>query len=99
MHLLALRISGFLHISPDPVLKDWAVAKIKRSKPSATGSAAEEDEQATCNLIVEKFKEGGDAGRAVSFSDIAKKAWENGRTRLATMVRKDRLAASLTPSY
>lgn len=86
MHLLALRVSGFLHISPDPVLKHWAVAKIKRSKPSATGAAAEEDDQATCNLIVEKFKEAGDAGRGVSFADIAERAWENGRTRLATML-------------
>ncbi|KAG8912790.1 hypothetical protein FRC01_004893, partial [Tulasnella sp. 417] len=86
MHLLALRVSGFLRISPDSVLKHWAVAKIKRSKPSATGAAAEEDDQATCNLIVEKFKEAGDAGRGVSFADIAKKAWENGRTRLATML-------------
>lgn len=94
MHLLALRLSAFLRISPDPVLKHWAVAKIKRSKASATGAAAEEDDQATCSLIVEKFKEAGDAGRGVSFADIAKKAWENGRTRLATMVQKGHMPPS-----
>ncbi len=34
--------------------------------------------------IVEKFEKLGDA--TVSYAEIAKKAWEVGRTRLATMV-------------
>ena len=35
--------------------------------------------------IVEKFEKLG--GASVSYAEIAKKAWEVGRTRLATMVR------------
>jgi hypothetical protein len=35
-------------------------------------------------VIVEKFEKLG--GASVSYAEIAKKAWEVGRTRLATMV-------------
>lgn len=82
MHLLALRISSYLQISPDAVLKHWAVSKIKRSK-AASGAGAEEEDAQTCQLIVDKFQAAGDAA---NFADIAKNAWENGRGRLATMV-------------
>ena len=69
------------------MLKHWACAKILRSKPSASGSGknAELDgDDALCKVIVEKFEQLG--GRGVSYADIAKRAWEVGRTALATKV-------------
>jgi len=85
MHLLALRISSFLSLKPDVVLKHWASAKILRSRPTATSPDAEaggDDE--VCKLIVDKFKELG--GGDVSYAEIAKRAWEAGRVGLATKV-------------
>lgn len=63
------------------MLKHWAAARISRSKsdPRDTGSDA-----ALCEAIVDKFEREGEKG--VSYADIAKKAWEAGRIRLATMV-------------
>lgn len=87
MHLLALRISEFLSMKPDPVLKHWACAKISKSRPSVTdtGSGAElHGDDEICRVIVEKFK--GLGGVDVSYAEIAKKAWEAGRTGLATKV-------------
>jgi hypothetical protein len=87
LHLLALHISSFLSLPPDNVLKHWASAKITKSKPipSGTGKATEMvgDEEVS-RAIVEKFEKLG--GASVSYAEIAKKAWEVGRTRLATMV-------------
>ncbi|KAF9530298.1 vacuolar assembling/sorting protein VPS16 [Crepidotus variabilis] len=85
LHLLALRISGFLDLKPDPVLKHWACAKILKAKATSgvTGKDAElggDDE--ICRMIVEKFEELG--GAEVSYAEIAKKAWEVGRGGLAT---------------
>ncbi|KAI0743728.1 vacuolar protein sorting-associated protein 16 [Daedaleopsis nitida] len=85
LHLLALRISSYLALPPDAVLKHWACAKILRSKPTATGTGrnAELDgDDALCKTIVEKFENLG--GGDVSYADIAKRAWEVGRTTLAT---------------
>lgn len=87
MHLLALRISSFLSLKPDAVLKHWASAKILRSKPTTTGSVKDAEldgEEEVCKLIVEKFKQLG--GADVSYADIAKRAWEVGRPGLATKV-------------
>jgi len=87
MHLLALRISGFLNLKPDAVLKHWACAKIMRSRPTATGTGKDAElggDDEVCRLIVEKFGEVG--GVDVSYADIAKKAWEVGRGGLATKV-------------
>lgn len=87
LHLLALHISSFLSLPPDNVLKHWASAKITKSKsiPSGSGKEAEMvgDEEVS-RAIVEKFEKLG--GASVSYAEIAKKAWEVGRTRLATMV-------------
>ena len=44
------------------------------------------DEDAICKSIVEKFENVG--GNDVSYAEIARKAWEVGRTDLATKVRK-----------
>ncbi|CCL98206.1 uncharacterized protein FIBRA_00200 [Fibroporia radiculosa] len=85
LHLLALRISSFLSLKPDAVLKHWACAKIVRSKPTATGSGKDAEldgDDAVCRSIVEKFEKMGDGN--ASYADIAKRAWEVGRATLAT---------------
>ncbi|RPD64273.1 vacuolar protein sorting-associated protein 16 [Lentinus tigrinus ALCF2SS1-7] len=95
LHLLALRISSYLSLTPDAVLKHWACAKILRSKPSATGTGknAELDgDDALCKTIVEKFEQLGGGG--VSYADIAKRAWEVGRTALATKLLDHETKAS-----
>jgi hypothetical protein len=80
LHLLALRVSSFLSLKPDVVLKHWASAKIGRSKSlSADG---QDDE--VCKIIVDKFEKLG--GGEVSYADISRRAWEVGRTGLATKV-------------
>lgn len=87
LHLLALRISTFLLLKPDMVLKHWASAKILRSKPSATGTGKDAEltgDDEVCKLIVDKFQQLG--GTEVSYADIAKRAWEVGRSGLATKV-------------
>ncbi|WVW83415.1 hypothetical protein I302_105435 [Kwoniella bestiolae CBS 10118] len=86
LHLLALRISQHLGLRPDPVLSHWASAKIIRSSqkgvdPSDRGLG---DDESVCRAIVEKFEKEGEKG--VSYAEIARKAWENGRARLATML-------------
>ncbi|KAH7906991.1 vacuolar assembling sorting protein VPS16 [Hygrophoropsis aurantiaca] len=77
LHLLALRISSFLSLKPDVVLKHWASAKLAKSK-----SSTEEGDDEVCRLIVDKFQTLG--GGDVSYADIAKRAWEVGRAGLAT---------------
>ncbi|KAI3608149.1 vacuolar protein sorting vps16 [Moniliophthora roreri] len=85
MHLLALRISTFLKLKVDVVLKHWASAKILRSRPTATGAGKDAElgaDEEVCKMIVDKFKELG--GTDVSYAEIAKRAWEVGRAGLAT---------------
>ena len=87
LHLLALHISSFLSLSPDNVLKHWASAKITKSKSVVSGDGKDADmlgDEEASRVIVEKFEKLG--GASVSYAEIAKKAWEVGRTRLATMV-------------
>lgn len=87
MHLLALRISGFLGLKPDSILKHWACAKILKSRPTTTGLGKDAElsgDDDICRLIVEKFEELG--GTDVSYAEIARKAWEVGRGGLATKV-------------
>lgn len=83
LHLFALRISAFLDLPSSAVLKHWACAKIVRSKP-ATSADAGLDDDVVCKSIVDKFKTLGGSG--VSYAEIARKAWEIGRTDLATKV-------------
>lgn len=80
LHLLALRVSSFLSLKPDVVLKHWASAKIGRSKSSSVDGQDDE----VCRVIVDKFEKLG--GGEVSYADIARRAWEVGRTGLATKV-------------
>lgn len=87
LHLIALRISAYLGLKPDAVLKHWACAKIARSKPTATGTGKDAElsnDDEICKVIVEKFEKLGEGG--VSYADIAKRAWEVGRAGLATKV-------------
>lgn len=87
MHLLALRISSFLDLKPDVVLRHWASAKILQSKRLRDEGVVEDDDREVCDMIVEKFEGlSKDAGEGVSYSEVAKKAWLAGRTKLATMV-------------
>ncbi|KAF8637938.1 hypothetical protein AX17_002559 [Amanita inopinata Kibby_2008] len=95
LHLLALRISNYLSLKPDPVLKHWATAKILKSKPTATGSGQDAEldgDDEVCRLIVEKFQQLG--GVEVSYAEIAKRAWEAGRTTLATKLLDHETKAS-----
>jgi hypothetical protein len=80
LHLLALRVSSFLSLKPDVVLKHWASAKIGRSK----SSSADGQDDEVCKVIVDKFEKLG--GGEVSYADIARRAWEVGKTGLATKV-------------
>jgi hypothetical protein len=73
------------------VLKHWATARIVRSK----GSNGDDDEE-ICDAIVRKFEKEGE--RSVSYADIAKKAWEAGRTKLATMVSTPQTISMRTDS-
>ncbi|PFH49934.1 hypothetical protein AMATHDRAFT_146515 [Amanita thiersii Skay4041] len=85
VHLLALRVSDYLSLKPDPVLKHWAIAKILKSRPKIAAVAQEGElggDDEVCKVIVEKFQQLG--GADVSYADIAKRAWEAGRTTLAT---------------
>ncbi|KAI0077381.1 vacuolar assembling/sorting protein VPS16 [Panus rudis PR-1116 ss-1] len=83
LHLLALRISSYLSLSPSAVLKHWAIAKILSSRASATSSESGIDDESVCASIVEKFEKVG-SGVGISYAEIARKAWEVGRTELAT---------------
>ena len=78
-------MSSYLSLPPAPVLKHWACAKILRSRPSASSSETGVDDETVCSSIVEKFEQIGGSG--VSYAEIARKAWEVGRTELATKVR------------
>jgi len=81
-------MSTFLSLKPDAVLKHWASAKIARSRPLATGTGQHTEIDAdaeVCKLIVDKFEKLGGGG--VSYADIAERAWEVGRTGLATKAR------------
>lgn len=85
LHLLALRMSTYLSLPPDPVLKHWACAKIAHAKAGASdGMGVEDTDEALCRAITEKFKSAG--GARVRYADIAKRSWEVGRPGLATKV-------------
>lgn len=85
LHLLALRISSYLSLKADIVLRHWASAKIARSKSSSTDA----EDEGLCKVIVDKFEKLGKG--AVSYADIARRAWEVGRAGLATKVSTLRL--------
>jgi hypothetical protein len=70
-YLLALRISSYLHLPTDKIHVHWAQQKVRVST---------DDEDAICRLIVKKL-----AGKSgVSFEEIARAAYDEGRVHLAT---------------
>jgi len=70
-YLLALRISSYLRLPTDRIYVHWASQKVR---------VGPEDEDTICRLIVEKL-----AGkRGISFEEIARAAYDEGRGRLAT---------------
>ncbi|RSH83220.1 uncharacterized protein EHS24_006887 [Apiotrichum porosum] len=81
LHLLALRVSQHLGLRSDAVLKHWAAARIARAKSDPRDG---DSNTQLCEAIVDKFEQEGEKG--VSYAEIAKKAWEAGRVRLATML-------------
>ncbi|SCV74365.1 BQ2448_6797 [Microbotryum intermedium] len=76
LHLLALRISSYLSLSPAPVLKHWAQAQISSSPTSLTPS----EESQLVSLIVSKVSDQSD----ISSADVANTAWQLGRSSMAT---------------
>lgn len=70
-YLLALRISEYLRLPTDRIYVHWAAQKVRVSS---------EDEGSICRMIVEKL-----AGkRGISFEEIARAAYDEGRGHLAT---------------
>ncbi|KAF7545548.1 hypothetical protein G7046_g9538 [Stylonectria norvegica] len=70
-YLLALKIAAYLKLASDRIYVHWASAKVR------VGS---EDDDTICRLIVERLS--GKPG--ISFEEIARAAYQEGRARLAT---------------
>ncbi|KZF26620.1 vacuolar protein sorting-associated protein [Xylona heveae TC161] len=70
-YLLALRVSEYLRLPTDRVYVHWASQKVRVST---------EDEESVCRLIVQKLE----GKRGISFEEIARAAYDEGRGRLAT---------------
>ena len=70
-YLLALKISDYLRLPTDRIYVHWASQKVR------IGS---EDEDTICRAIVEKLS----GKRGISFEEIARAAYDEGRGRLAT---------------
>jgi hypothetical protein len=70
-YLLALKISEYLHLPVDRIYVHWARQKVR----SSSG-----DESAMCEKIVNKLK----GTRGISFEEIARAAFDEGRGKLAT---------------
>lgn len=72
-YLLAIKVAEYLRLSTDKIYVHWASQKVKVSS---------DDEESICHLIVQKL----DGKRGVSFEEIARSAYEEGRTKLATQL-------------
>jgi hypothetical protein len=70
-YLLALRIAGYLRLATDRIYVHWASTKVK---------IGTEDEDTICRMVVDKLS--GKPG--ISFEEIARAAYDEGRGRLAT---------------
>ena len=70
-YLLALRISDYLRLPTDRIYVHWASQKVRVSP---------EPEDAICRQIVQRLQ----GKRGVSFEEIARAAYDEGRARLAT---------------
>ncbi|OIW33776.1 vacuolar protein sorting-associated protein 16 [Coniochaeta ligniaria NRRL 30616] len=72
-YLLALRIAAYLRLPTDKIYVHWASAKVRLGA---------EDDDAICRLVVDKL-----AGKpGISFEAIARAAYDEGRSRLATQL-------------
>ena len=70
-YLLALKIAGYLKLPTDRIYVHWASTKV---------SIGSEDDDTICRLVVERLS--GKPG--ISFEEIARAAYHEGRSRLAT---------------
>lgn len=70
-YLLALKIAGYLKLPTDRIYVHWASTKVRNGS---------EDDDTTCRLVVERLS--GKPG--ISFEEIARAAYHEGRARLAT---------------
>jgi hypothetical protein len=84
LHLLALKMSTYLHLRPEPVLKHWACAKIAAATMNSGAGGGREDEELR-KIIVRKYETEGGKG-AGGYAEIARRAWQLGRNKLATKV-------------
>lgn len=70
-YLLALRISSYLRLPTNYIYIHWAAEKIRASSG---------DDETICHLIVDKFR----GKRGISFTEVSRAAYNEGRGRLAT---------------
>ena len=70
-YLLAIRVSEYLRLAADKVYIHWASQKVRTSS---------EDEDTICRVIVSKLN----SKHGISFEAIARAAYDEGRSRLAT---------------
>ncbi|EKG16533.1 Vps16 [Macrophomina phaseolina MS6] len=68
---LALKISDYLRLPTDRIYVHWASQKVRVSN---------DDEETICRMIVQKLE----GKQGVSFEEIARAAYDEGRARLAT---------------
>ena len=71
MYLLALKIAAYLKLPSDRIYVHWASAKVR---------VGAEDDDTICKLVVNRLK--GKPG--ISFEEIGRAAYHEGRARLAT---------------
>ncbi len=94
LHLLALRISVHLQLRPEPILEHWACAKI--SAATAAGEGGAEQDRELLQAVVGKIAH--ENGRGVLYANIARRAWQLGRTKLATkLLDNERQASQQVP--
>ncbi|EMC97761.1 hypothetical protein BAUCODRAFT_66530 [Baudoinia panamericana UAMH 10762] len=71
MYLLALKVSEYLHLPVDRIYVHWARQKVRSSRT---------DEDSICAEIVQKLN----GKRGISFEEVARAAYDEGRGKLAT---------------
>lgn len=72
-YLLAIRVSDYLRLPTDKIYVHWASQKVRNSTS---------DEDTICSTVVAKLAD----KRGVSFDTIARAAYDEGRTHLATQL-------------
>ena len=72
-YLMSIRLSEYLRLPTDKIYSHWASQKVRNSTA---------DEETICRTVVEKLKD----RKGVSFEGIAKTAYDEGRSHLATQL-------------